>query len=170
MLSKILCEYKIFFVYSALETQIVILFYFYFFHSHTFFLYQLSWQTLLIYLSLSLTNLWAKVISVWKFKITNLLLREDMLDFVEISTIVALGQKEQYAKRKNKTLTIIKPYDKIIPYVQHLPKNIWIILSNLYVVKIVSRKLLIKSKLTNLKMEEDIPMEFFLESITDLLN
>jgi hypothetical protein len=37
--------------------------------------------------------------SVWKFKITNLLLRKDLLDFVEAGTIVALGQKEQYAER-----------------------------------------------------------------------
>jgi hypothetical protein len=69
---------------------------------------------------------------VWKFKITNLL-REDLLDFIEAGTIVVLGQKEQYAKRKNEALTIINLSDKIIPYIQHLcdPKKSWITLLNL---------------------------------------
>jgi hypothetical protein len=31
--------------------------------------------------------------NVWKFKITNLLLREDLLDFIEASTTIALGHK-----------------------------------------------------------------------------
>jgi hypothetical protein len=30
---------------------------------------------------------------VWKFKINNLLLKEDLLDFVEAGTTIALGQK-----------------------------------------------------------------------------
>lgn len=57
-------------------------------------------------------------------------------------------------------------------YSQHLhdPKKIWITLSNLYEVKTASRRLLIRSKLTNLKMEMDTPMKFFLEFVTDLLN
>jgi len=84
---------------------------------------------------------------VWKFKITNLLLREDLLDFVEVGTTVALGKKEQYAKKKNKTLTIINLSNKIMPYIQHLcdPKKIWITLSNIYEVKNTSCKLFIKS-------------------------
>ncbi len=43
-------------------------------------------------------------------------------------------------------------------------------MSNLNEVKTGSCRLLIKSKLTNLKMEEDTPMELFLESITNILN
>lgn len=59
-----------------------------------------------------------------------------------------------------------------MPYIQHLddPKKIWITLSNLYEVKTASHRLLIRSKLTNLKMEVDTPMKLFLEFVTNLLN
>jgi glycerol-3-phosphate O-acyltransferase len=45
--------------------------------------------------------------NVWKLKVINLLLKEDLLDFVEIDTIVTLGQKKQHTKINNKVLTII---------------------------------------------------------------
>jgi len=46
----------------------------------------------------------------------------------------------------------------------------WIILLNLYEAQITSRRLFIKSKLTNLKMEEDIPMEKKLEFVINIFN
>ncbi len=39
--------------------------------------------------------------NVWKLKVINLLLREDLLDFVEIDTIVTSSQKKQHTKRNN---------------------------------------------------------------------
>jgi hypothetical protein len=40
--------------------------------------------------------------NVWTFKITNLLLKEDLLDFVEASTVVALSQKSNMPKERIK--------------------------------------------------------------------
>jgi hypothetical protein len=54
--------------------------------------------------------------NVWKLKVIDLLLKEDLLDFVEINTIVTSGQKKKHTKRNNKVLTIINLsiIDKII--------------------------------------------------------
>ncbi len=43
-------------------------------------------------------------------------------------------------------------------------------MSNLYEVKTTSHRLLIKNKLINLKMEKDMPMEFFSKFVVNLLN
>ncbi len=43
-------------------------------------------------------------------------------------------------------------------------------MSNLYEVKTTSRRFLIKNKLINLKMEEDLPMKMFLEFVINILN
>jgi hypothetical protein len=56
--------------------------------------------------------------NVWKFKVTNLLLKEDLLDLFEADTTTTSGQKEQHTKKKkNKALTIINLFviDKIMP-------------------------------------------------------
>ncbi len=90
-MSIILCEHKIFSVYSALETQVVIFFITIFLSFTCIFLYQLSWQALLITESNKLVGQYSY--NVWKFKINNLLLKEDLLDFVEAGTTIALGQK-----------------------------------------------------------------------------
>jgi len=102
------------------------------------------------------------------------LLKEDLLNLIEVDMTTTSDQKKQHVKKKNKALTIINlsVIDKIMPYFQHLddPKKIWITLSNLYEVKTASHRLLIRSKLTNLKMEVDTPMKLFLEFVTNLLN
>jgi hypothetical protein len=98
-----------------------------------------------------------------------------MQDLIETNSSHAPCQKEQHTRRKIRALMIINLFvtDKIIPYIEHLcdPRKIWTkFLYNLYEFKIASCRLLIRSKLINLKMEEDTLMENNLEPITDLLN
>jgi len=54
--------------------------------------------------------------NVWKLKVINLLLRKDLLDLIEVNTIVTSGLKKKHTKRNNKVLTIINQsiIDKII--------------------------------------------------------
>jgi hypothetical protein len=56
-------------------------------------------------------------------------------------------------------------WNKVIPNIQNLkePKEIWDDLVNLYEIKASSRRISIRNKLSNLKMEQDNPVENFME-------
>lgn len=62
--------------------------------------------------------------------------------------------------------------DKIIPYVMGIqkPKDVWEVLKKLFKMKYSSQRMLIRNKLTNLKMDKTTSMEDFLINIKDLVN
>lgn len=62
--------------------------------------------------------------------------------------------------------------DNVIPYIANItePNEYWIVLKNLYASGTNSRKLLLRRRLTNLKMEEGSSMSAFLQLVKELIN
>jgi hypothetical protein len=76
--------------------------------------------------------------------------------------------------QKNKALTMIalSVRDHVIPYIANItePDECWEVLKNLYASSANSRKLMLKRKLTNLRMEESSSMSDFLQHLKELIN
>ena len=76
--------------------------------------------------------------------------------------------------QKNKALSMIalSVKDSVIPHIASItePEDCWNTLKNLYASKNNSRKLMLKRKLANLKMQEGTPMPVFLQELRELLN
>lgn len=101
---------------------------------------------------------------VWSFKICNLLTREDTWKLVDppVGTVAPTSQADIEALQiqKNKALSLIalSVKDNVIPHICHItePDVCWNTLKRLYANKTNSRKLMLKRKLSNLKMEEGL--------------
>lgn len=116
--------------------------------------------------------------SVWSFKMRNMLSREDTWRLVDPPAgTVAPTTPAQIAAlqlQKNKALTMIalSVRDNVIPYISNVtePDECWRVLKDLYANNTNSRKLLLRRKLTNLKMQEGSSMSEFLQHLKELLN
>jgi hypothetical protein len=116
--------------------------------------------------------------SVWSFKVKNLLERENLWDLVSNSTLAIVGDDETAAlereRLKKKALSIINlaVRDCVVPYILDIedPTVCWERLKNLYATNNNARRMLLRRKLTNLKMEEGTMMSTFLQSVQDLVN
>ncbi|OAE32015.1 hypothetical protein AXG93_2772s1250 [Marchantia polymorpha subsp. ruderalis] len=116
--------------------------------------------------------------SVWSFKMRNMLSREDTWRLVDppAGTVAPTTPAEIAALQlqKNKALTMIalSVRDNVIPYISNVtePDECWRVLKDLYANNTNSRKLLLRRKLTNLKMQEGSSMSEFLQHLKELLN
>lgn len=116
--------------------------------------------------------------SVWSFKLRNMLCREDTWKLVEPppGTIAPTDPAEVAALQvqKNKALTMIalSVRDNVIPYILNItePDVCWATLKGLYASSTNSRKLLLRRKLTSLKLEEGGSMSTFLQHLKELIN
>lgn len=116
--------------------------------------------------------------SVWSFKMRNVMTREDTWKLVEppAGTVAPTDPAELAALRiqKNKALTTIglSVRDNVIPYIANItePDVCWATLKNLYANSTNSRKLMLRRRLTNLKLEEGSSMTQFLQHLKELIN
>lgn len=108
----------------------------------------------------------------------NMLSREDTWKLAEppAGTVAPTDPVELAALQvqKNKALTMIalSVRDHVIPYIVNVkePDVCWTTLKNLYASSTNSRKLLLRRKLTSLKMEEGGSMTTFLQHLKELIN
>jgi transposase InsO family protein len=128
--------------------------------------------------------------SVWKFRIKNVLIKEDLWDLVESITVPAGtdaaedGVVVQSApstiaatileRKKKRALAIIclSVKDEVIPHVSNFtePATCWARLKELYDNNSTARKILLKNKLMNMRMQEDMPVADFLQNIQLIIN
>lgn len=116
--------------------------------------------------------------SVWSFKMRNMLSREDVWKLVEppVGTVAPTNPAEiaalQLVKHKALTMIALSVRDNVIPYISSItePAECWKALKDLYANSTNSRKLLLRRKLTNLKMQEGSSMSEFLQHLKELLN
>jgi hypothetical protein len=116
--------------------------------------------------------------SVWSFKMKNMMSRDDVWKLADppAGTVAPTDPAELAALRvqKNWALTMIALFvkDNVIPYIANItePDECWTVLKNLYVSGTNSRKLLLRRRLTNLKMEEGSSMPKFLQLVKELIN
>jgi hypothetical protein len=107
-----------------------------------------------------------------------LLERENLWDLVSNSTLAIVGDDEtatlERERLKKKALSIINlaVRDCVVPYILDIedPTVCWERLKNLYATNNNARRMLLRRKLTNLKMEEGTMMSTFLQSVQDLVN
>ena len=134
--------------------------------------------------------------SVWKFRIWNVLQKEDLWDVVNhdptLGAIVAVPAvlpadadaaaiatahveaNMQLARRQTRALAILclSVRDEIIPHISEIsdPAVVWATVKSLYETSGNARKLLLKSRLYNLKLEEGGSVSEFLKEVKDISN
>lgn len=116
--------------------------------------------------------------SVWEFKVRSVLNRDDVWKLVDPppGTVAPTDPAEiaalEIQKKKALTIIALSVKDNVIPYISHItePDVCWKVLQDLYSNKTNSRKLLLKRKLTNLKMEEGTIVSQFLQQLKELVN
>jgi hypothetical protein len=115
---------------------------------------------------------------IWSFKVRNLLVRKNLWNVVSNSTLAIVEVDETAAlekeRQKKKALLIINLVvrDHVILYILDMkePTVCSKRLKNLYATNNNVRRMLLRRKLTNLKMEEGTMMFTFLQSTQDLVN
>ena len=134
--------------------------------------------------------------SVWKFRIRNVLQKEDLWDVVNhdptLGAIVVVPAalpadanaaaiatarvevNRQLARRQTRALAILclSVRDEIIPHISEIsdPAVVWATVKSLYQTSGNTRKLLLKSRLYNLKLEEGGSIAEFLKEVKDISN
>lgn len=116
--------------------------------------------------------------AVWSFKLKNLMNRDEMWKVVEPppGTVAPTNPVDVAALQelKNRALSMIalSVKDNVIPHIASItePDQCWLVLKNLYASGTNSRKLMLKRRLANLRMEEGSSMPEFLQAVKELLN
>lgn len=119
---------------------------------------------------------------VWSFKLRNMMNRDDVRRIVDppagIVALVATAQADgtvapttqadidalKALKTKALTMIALSVRDNVIPYIANItePDQCWQVLKDMYASGANSRKLLLRRKLTNLKMTEGASIHDFL--------
>jgi hypothetical protein len=115
---------------------------------------------------------------IWSFKVRNLLVRKNLWNVVSNSTLAIVEVDEtatlEKERQKKKALLIINLVvrDHVVLYILDMkePTVCSKRLKNLYATNNNVRRMLLRRKLTNLKMEEGTMMFTFLQSTQDLVN
>jgi hypothetical protein len=126
--------------------------------------------------------------SVWKFRIRNVLQKEDLWETV-VPTLGQLVVTEEggdaagnqrtvteamQARRRQKALTILclAVGDEVIPHIgeEQDPAKVWRIIKALYETGGNARRLLLKSTIQSLKLEEGGSVADFLKEVRDISN
>lgn len=134
--------------------------------------------------------------NVWKFRIRNVLQKEDLWDVVnhdpalgaivavpaalpdgadQAAIAVAQGEANRVlARRQTRALSLLclSVRDEVIPHICELqdPAAVWLTIRSLYETTGNARKLLLKSKLYSLKLEEGGSVADFLKEVKDISN
>jgi hypothetical protein len=128
--------------------------------------------------------------NVWKFRIKNVLFKEDLWDLVEPTVAPADTDAADHGvvvqsapsaiattildRKKRRALAIIclSVKDEVIPHISNFtePAGCWARLKELYDNNSTARKILLKNKLMNMRMQEDMPVADFLQNIQQIIN
>jgi hypothetical protein len=120
--------------------------------------------------------------SVWRFRVKNILQKEDLWAVVEPpplapGTVVPIETADQAVarvRREQKALSIIclSVRDEVIPNIVNevSPVDCWRKLTALYENRSTSRKILLKNKLSSLRMAEDGQVAQFLQQVQEVIN
>lgn len=116
--------------------------------------------------------------SVWSFKLRNMMTREDIWKLVEppVGTVASTDPTKlaalQIQKSKALAMIALSVRYNVILYIANItePDVRWATLKNLYANSTNSRKLMLRRKLTNLKLEKGSSMTLFLQNLKELIN
>lgn len=108
--------------------------------------------------------------AVWSFKLRNILNRDDIWRVVDppAGTVAPTAQVDidalQVLKNRALTLIALSVKDNVILYIANItePDECWKVLKDLYASGSNSRKLLLRRKLSNLRMDEGAAIPEFL--------
>lgn len=115
---------------------------------------------------------------VWSFKVRNILSRDDSWRVVDpppgtiAPTLHADIDALQVVKNRAVTTIALSVKDHMIPHIIHLtePDEMWKALRDLYASGTHSRKIMLRRRLANLKMDAEETMSSFLQKVKELVN
>lgn len=116
--------------------------------------------------------------SVWSFKMQSLLNRDDVWRIVDppLGTLAPTTPAEIAAlealKKKALSMIALSVHDNVIPYIVNIkePDVCWNKLKSLYANGTDSRKLMLRRRLANLRMDEKETLTTFLRQVQELVN